>query len=383
MRFSIIMPTYNDSNSITETLDSIFNQDYDNFELIIVDDGSTDNTKKIINDYKEKKDKNNKIKYIYQENKDQLNAIKNGCNYITGDYIYILHSDDILNGNDILSKMNKYVMENPNYDAIIADLKIINENSEEIGMQKVKEYKNKKYIIPLQLLFLGRNIFVDFALVKKDIFINQMYKNYLTWNGPFWLDCDEASTLNVKKVDFPFEKYRVFSENYINNELGLINVFNGEVRVITSLMKKFTIPFYKLQYYFYQLASRLKMNYRPIYFKKETKNKYNILKFVYSKRLNLNDIKKYPFYEAIINFYKNYTERTISINIPKKIYLGSDMREFNKKMLNKKLEKEYYELFKEMNNGFNKVIVKKCNEENIKNILKFMCIDKFVEVEVK
>ena len=96
MKISVIMPTYNDCKSIEETLDSLKNQTYKNWELVIVDDGSIDDTKKVINRYIENNNLNKKIKYIYQENGDQLNAILNGMNYLSGDYIYLLHSDDLL-----------------------------------------------------------------------------------------------------------------------------------------------------------------------------------------------------------------------------------------------------------------------------------------------
>ena len=61
MKIYILMPTYNDSSTIVYSLDSILSQSYKNYEIIIVDDGSTDDTKKVINNYKKKYDKDNKI----------------------------------------------------------------------------------------------------------------------------------------------------------------------------------------------------------------------------------------------------------------------------------------------------------------------------------
>ena len=60
MKIYILMPTYNDSSTIVYSLDSILSQNYKNYEIIIVDDGSTDDTKKVINNYKKKYDKDNK-----------------------------------------------------------------------------------------------------------------------------------------------------------------------------------------------------------------------------------------------------------------------------------------------------------------------------------
>ena len=60
-KISVLMPTYNDADTILETLDSLVVQKYDNWELIIIDDGSSDDTKTVIEKYKKKKDKKNKI----------------------------------------------------------------------------------------------------------------------------------------------------------------------------------------------------------------------------------------------------------------------------------------------------------------------------------
>ena len=62
MKVSILTPTYNDGESIIETLNSIKEQTYENWEHIIIIDGSTDNTEKIIKDYKKKNDKKDRIK---------------------------------------------------------------------------------------------------------------------------------------------------------------------------------------------------------------------------------------------------------------------------------------------------------------------------------
>ena len=106
MKFTIIMPTYNDSESIIEALDSVVMQTYKNWELLISDDGSTDDTREIIQQYLKKK-KEKRIKYYYHNNQDQLNAILNIFPYITGDYIYILHSDDLLADKYVLEKALK------------------------------------------------------------------------------------------------------------------------------------------------------------------------------------------------------------------------------------------------------------------------------------
>lgn len=389
MKIYILMPTYNDSSTIVYSLDSILSQNYKNYEIIIVDDGSTDDTKKVINNYKKKYDKDNKIKYIYQENNDQLNALKTACNYIKEEnsLVYILHSDDLLDNPDVFKKAINY-MKNNNYDAIISNVDTIDGNGNLSGKIKINKYINKKYIMPLQLLWLGRNLYIDSGFFRANIFLNQVYNNYLTWNGPFWLDLDSKSILNVKNVDFNFFKYRVFEKNYINNDLGKLCVINGEIRVVTRLLNYYYIPFYKVQFYMYRLFNKLKINklFRPFYFNKEAKNKKEVIKFFLRKRFTDIEITNNLYLNAIDNFYSKNTSRTIVIDeIPDDlpIYLGSDLRTFNKKIIENKLEKFYVNFLNEMQIGFDKIIINEKYKEKITNIVKFLSIYGSVEIVFK
>lgn len=389
MKIYILMPTYNDSSTIVYSLDSILSQNYKNYEIIIVDDGSTDDTKKVINNYKKKYDKDNKIKYIYQENKDQLNALKTACNHIKEkkSLVYILHSDDLLDNPDVFKKAINY-MKNNNYDAIISNVDTIDGNGNLSGKIKINKYINKKYIMPLQLLWLGRNLYIDSGFFRANIFLNQVYNNYLTWNGPFWLDLDSKSILNVKNVDFNFFKYRVFEENYINNDLGKLCVINGEIRVVTRLLNYYYIPFYKAQFYMYRLFNKIKINklFKPFYFNKEAKNKKEVIKFFLRKRFTDIEITNNLYLNAIDNFYSKNTSRTIVIDeIPDDlpIYLGSDLRTFNKKIIENKLEEFYVNFLNEMQIGFDKIIINEKYKEKITNIVKFLSIYGSVEIVFK
>lgn len=86
---SVIIPTYNRAYVIKKSIDSVLSQTYSDFELIIVDDGSTDNTKDIIEAYKD-----SRIKYVYQENSGACAARNNGVLLAKGEYIAFHDSDD-------------------------------------------------------------------------------------------------------------------------------------------------------------------------------------------------------------------------------------------------------------------------------------------------
>ena len=98
MKYSIVVPVYNAEKYLEECLDSLVNQTYDNFEIIIVNDGSTDSSKDIIKKYEEKyKDK---IKSYYKENSGNVAIPRNyAIKYVSGDYMLFVDSDDYIDIN--------------------------------------------------------------------------------------------------------------------------------------------------------------------------------------------------------------------------------------------------------------------------------------------
>jgi glycosyltransferase involved in cell wall biosynthesis len=91
LKFSIIIPTYNRANFIVSTIHSALNQTYSDLEIIIVDDGSTDNTKEVVSLIND-----SRVIYFRKENAERGAARNFGINKATGDYITFLDSDDLL-----------------------------------------------------------------------------------------------------------------------------------------------------------------------------------------------------------------------------------------------------------------------------------------------
>lgn len=92
-KVSVIMPVYNTADYLPEALNSICNQTLEALEIIIINDGSTDDSQNIIEEYAKK---DNRIKYCIQHNQKQGVARNNGLQLATGEYIYFMDSDDIL-----------------------------------------------------------------------------------------------------------------------------------------------------------------------------------------------------------------------------------------------------------------------------------------------
>ena len=114
---SIIMPAYNAEKFIRESITSVLQQTYSNWELIIVDDGSTDNTKKIIQAFAQQ---DGRIHYIYQPNGKQGKARNAGIRHASGDLIAFLDADDLWT-KDKLEKQGSLIRRT-NADLIFSDV---------------------------------------------------------------------------------------------------------------------------------------------------------------------------------------------------------------------------------------------------------------------
>ena len=114
MKFSIITPTYNRAHTIERAINSLLQQTYENWEMIIVDDGSTDNTEEVVNKFIQK---DKRIKYIKLDKNSGVNKARNiGFENISADseWIGFLDSDDVF-VEDALEKMANKVKEFPDF----------------------------------------------------------------------------------------------------------------------------------------------------------------------------------------------------------------------------------------------------------------------------
>ena len=103
MFISVVVPVYNVSDYLHFAMDSLIKQTYQNFEVILVNDGSTDNSKKILDEliFNLPKNKAKQFKVFSQKNQGQSAARNKALNIACGEYVGFIDSDDILDGNYI------------------------------------------------------------------------------------------------------------------------------------------------------------------------------------------------------------------------------------------------------------------------------------------
>lgn len=122
---SIITPCYNGAKYIGETIESVLKQSYTDWEMIIVDDGSKDNSAEIVNGYKDKR-----ISLVKQMNAGSAAARNNGIRRAEGQYIALLDADDLWEPNFLEKQIN--YMKEKNAICVFCSYKRISEKSEEI-----------------------------------------------------------------------------------------------------------------------------------------------------------------------------------------------------------------------------------------------------------
>lgn len=219
MKFSIIIPVYNVEKYIVKCLESIYKQTYSKYEVIIINDGSPDNSKELIKNYI----KNKKNFHLYDKENGGLSDARNyGLKYVTGDYILFIDSDDYID-NELLEKINKKLKQKK-YDIIRYGLKIVDENGtilrDTVGitdnnqskLDATKEILNHEFVEPAWLYAYNTKMW------KKNDFlypIGRIHEDY----GLTPIVIDKAKSIG-------FVNYNGY--NYVQRENSIMNQVNYE-----------------------------------------------------------------------------------------------------------------------------------------------------------
>lgn len=137
IKLSFIIPTYNSEDFIEDCLNSIFSQTYKNYEIIVIDDCSTDETLNILKKY-------NNIKILSTPKNSRQGAARNiGLNNCTGDYVLFVDADDSLYSNDVLEKLTNEITKKVYPDIIYLGFKMV--GNRDLLLMPDKVNSTKKY----------------------------------------------------------------------------------------------------------------------------------------------------------------------------------------------------------------------------------------------
>jgi glycosyltransferase involved in cell wall biosynthesis len=156
---SIVVPCYNHERYVKETIDSIVNQTYKNIELIVIDDGSKDNSVEVI---KKLADKYN-FTFIHRPNKGLSATLNEGIKLSKGKYFCACASDDIYML-DKIEKQVEFMEANPEYGMCYTNVKITD------GKKTVEHTRKKIGELTFENLLFNNQIFALSVMIKKDVF---------------------------------------------------------------------------------------------------------------------------------------------------------------------------------------------------------------------
>lgn len=223
---SIIIPTFNSKQYISQAIQSILNQSYKNYEIIVVDDGSTDGT------YEELKKYKNNIKYYYKKNGGVASARNFGMLKSQGDYICFLDADDLYKKCKLEVQV-KFLEDNPNIDIVYNDVEVVDENLNYINTLKSEGIYPKKEDF-LSMMFLRQvipgpaSIMLRRKCIENGIFYNEIYKNAEDYDFTLKL----AQSFNYGYIPESLYVYRRHNCNLTNNHRAQLS---NEVQIVKKL----------------------------------------------------------------------------------------------------------------------------------------------------
>lgn len=187
-KVSLVTPCYNGESYLARYLDCILLQDYSNIELILINDGSTDNTEEIYFSYVEKLERKGVIcKYVKQKNIGLAGAVNVGIKHVTGEYLAWPDADDILLSNFVSSRVSA-LEEHPNAGLVVCPVEKVDESCIEKVIGKA-------------------NIFDKWNSVDEKNIYNDVLRlqNILVFPGSFMVRTSFFKETNPK-LDFPHPK---------------------------------------------------------------------------------------------------------------------------------------------------------------------------------
>jgi glycosyltransferase involved in cell wall biosynthesis len=224
--FSIIIPTYNRSELVKISINRLKLQTFNDWECIIVNDGSTDNTEKIIGEYIRYE---KKFILINQKNSERSIARNNGAKIAKADYLIFLDSDDYFETNHLEDLYNEILKDNRNHSMYFTNGKYSFNDSEKIILNK-----DVSYPIPIDY-FLNNSVIPARVCLKKTLFDFYSFdpNAIIVEDTVLWTEI--LNKENIKYIPITSVIYKIHDDNsvnikkynaYLKRLLGLKILFN-------------------------------------------------------------------------------------------------------------------------------------------------------------
>lgn len=210
-KVSVIIPTYNRANLLPRAIKSVLNQTFKDFELIIIDDGSTDNTKQIVEDFQKRE---SKIKYVWQENSGgPANSVNSGLKIARGEYVALLENDDEWLPEKLEKQLEVFqCSKKKNLGFVGCNVLIINERAKTVEKEDLPSYDNNVF---LKKLLAGKFFFNLSMLIFKRENLNKIgfFDKDLKLAADQDICLRMAKRYNFDFVPIPLVKVYIHGEN--------------------------------------------------------------------------------------------------------------------------------------------------------------------------
>lgn len=385
VKISVLIPAYNSAKTIVEALESIKNQTYQNWEIILINDGSQDETEKILRRYLG----NTKLplKYTKQTHHNYFKAIRHGLKYASGEIIFVLDADKILFNQNVFYRAVSTIL-GEKCDGMFVGIRAMYQRLKDGKFHLVRPYYRNEVSLIKTVLGLGTNIYTNYAFWRREIFETSVYENYLINGMPAWYNAENNLGLRVVNGNFVGLKYRVskkvnLGDNPLkqNNSKTLFEL-STNLRTLHHIVSRINMPAYSTQATLYNLINRLHIaSLYPSIFKQGQTSLKEITPLVVK---NIKDSELDNVYlKTIVDFSNNFDpQKTAKIVIPKgtKIYWGTGIDEFSNKLSKNTLEQFYYDLIKIISQGTTIYKIKKDDQKKLEQILEFFTIRDYVKI---
>lgn len=314
-KITIIIPAYNQGCYIADALNSILNQSFNNYEIIIVDDGSTDTTKAVVASYLT----DERVSYIYQKNSGVASARNKGISMARGEYLCFLDADDeLLPGS--FQKRIAFFEAFPIFDVLIADYLLEDRND-------IAPYSRLKKIVFLDFFSTamekidqtGYRLNSDFLSTYLRFSFNPFHSSMITLRLESVRQIGGFRNISVAEdVDFCWRAIKNLKTGFLDEPLSIYRKVRGGT--MSSKDNYITGLFFEIQLFGNELRhldQRKHLKFALLLRKKISRNYFLISRYYLKRRPIDATICLWGSFKYISTYFSN-TLRSILISILKK-----------------------------------------------------------------
>ncbi|MGG0720047.1 glycosyltransferase [Robertmurraya massiliosenegalensis] len=223
---SIVLPVYNSDKYIRHSIESVINQSYIDWELIVIDDGSIDQTGSIIQEYN-----SDRIHYHYQSNQGPSAARNKGISLAKGEYIAFIDADDIYRPNKLYEQV-RFLENHPEIQIVYCDAQVVNKDLKPINVLRTEGLYDNKEDFFAQLLFRQILPLPPAIMLKRECLQEIKYNEKLVHAEDYDLTIQLARKFRFGYLPESLYIYRRHEDNLTN---GHEKQVQAEMKIVKSI----------------------------------------------------------------------------------------------------------------------------------------------------